>query len=77
MKRTSLPAVAANVRAEMARAKVGQRALAKVLGKSQTYMYRRLNGETPFNIDDLAVIAEQLDIPLTVLIADSTKQVAS
>ncbi|MFT9771111.1 helix-turn-helix domain-containing protein [Brevibacterium casei] len=81
MKRRALPAVAANVRAELARQGMSQRALADILGKSQTYIYRRLNGETPFTIDDLALIAGHLEIPLAALIADSSpaapKSVAS
>lgn len=81
MRRHSIPTVAANVRAELARKGLSQRALADVLGKSQTYIYRRLNGETPFTIDDLALIAGHLEIPLAALIADSSpaapKSVAS
>jgi len=56
-------AVAGEVRAEAARRRVSQRAIAVALGVSQTAVSRRLNGEIPFDVDELGKVAELLGVP--------------
>lgn len=62
--------VAANVRAEMARQRKTQSALATALGRSQMFLSRRLGGQTPFDLDELDRIAAILDIPIERLLAE-------
>lgn len=57
--------VAAEVRAEMARQNVPQRELGRVLGLSQGAAWRRLKGEVPFDVAELAKVAELLKSPMT------------
>ena len=59
---------AANVRAELARAGVSGRSAALALGWSPSRMARRLSGETPFTVEEVAALAQHLEIPLGVLI---------
>lgn len=61
--------VAEKVRAEVRRKGLTQCYLAQQLGTSQPFISRRLSGRVPFDVDDLAKIAELLDIPITELIA--------
>lgn len=61
--------VAAAVRAEMARKRMLQSTLAAALGVSGTYIYRRLNAETPLSVVDLARIADELDVTISSLTA--------
>lgn len=56
--------VAAEVRAEMARARVSGNALARIVGKSQAYWSRRITGDVAFDVDDLAIIAGLLGVPI-------------
>lgn len=67
---TNLPAgrVADEVRAAMARRRMSQMGLAELLGRSQAFVSRRLTGEIAFNVNDLAKIAEALDVPLAALV---------
>lgn len=58
----------ANVRAEMARRKVSQVAVAAHLGLSQTAVSARLAGRVPFDINELHAIAGLLDVPIAALI---------
>ncbi|MBN9210525.1 MAG: hypothetical protein BGO45_04700 [Microbacterium sp. 71-36] len=60
--------VAAELRAELARQKRSGRELSVVLGISEHTMGRRLNGETPFNMVELAAACLWLGISLTDLI---------
>jgi len=53
--------VAAEVRAELARQRWSGRRAARALGWSQPYLSRRLNGDTPFDVADLAALARLLD----------------
>lgn len=59
---------AAEVRASLARSMVSQRALARHLRISESSLSRRLRGATPFSIDELAAIAELLEVDLTELL---------
>lgn len=61
--------VGATVRAELARRKRNQRELAEALGISQTQVSRRLAGEIAFNVDELAIVAAFLGVPMSLLIA--------
>ena len=58
----------ANVRAEMARRGLSQTALAQRLGMSQTAVSKRLRGETPWDINELTIVATALSVPLEVLL---------
>jgi transcriptional regulator with XRE-family HTH domain len=55
-------AVAAAVRAELARRGLRQQAVALALGLSQPAISDRLRGRTPFTLDDLERLARLLDI---------------
>lgn len=57
-----------NVRAEMARRRVTQMALARQIGLSQSAVSARLKGKTPFDINELCLIASVLDVPLAALL---------
>lgn len=59
---------AANVRAEMARRKVRQIALARHLNLSQAAISRRLNGTTDFSVGELCATAELLGVTATSLL---------
>ena len=57
--------VAAEIRAELARQRVSHAALAGQLGVSRPYLSRRLSGETPLSVADVARIAELLGVPVS------------
>lgn len=59
--------VAEEVRALMARRRMSGVQVAKAIGRSQAYMWRRLSGETAFDIDDLEALARVLDVDVTSL----------
>lgn len=44
--------------------------LARILGKSQAHISRRLNGSVAFTIDEIDVIAAAFGVPLTALLAE-------
>lgn len=52
--------VASAIRAEMARRRVRQQDLARLLGISQQAMSNRLNGITPLSADEIQTIADAL-----------------
>ena len=60
--------IAANVRVEVARQHKTQAQLAHKLGITQPAMSRRMLGHVPFTGDELATIAAELDIPISILI---------
>lgn len=60
---------AAEVRAALARADITQTAVAEATGRSQSYWSRRLSGEIPLDVDDLAVIAGLTGTPMAALVA--------
>ena len=60
--------IAGNVRAMLGRKKSSGTALAKALGKSQAAASRRLNGELPFDTDELLDICEHYKVPLSDLL---------
>lgn len=57
-------AIAAEVRAEMARARLSGNKLPRLIGKSQSYWSRRLTGDQPFDTDDLEALAGLLGVPI-------------
>jgi len=57
--------VAAEVRAHLARQRISGRQAAFALGWKQPYIARRLSGEIPFDVSDLAKIADLLGVPVT------------
>jgi transcriptional regulator with XRE-family HTH domain len=63
--------VAAEVRAEMARQRKTQAHIAQALGSSQAAVSRRLNGEVPFDVRELALIADSLDVPVETFLSTS------
>jgi transcriptional regulator with XRE-family HTH domain len=65
MSETVTASVAAEVRAEMARQNVPQRELGRVLGLSQGAAWRRLKGEVPFDVAELAEVAKLLKTPIS------------
>jgi transcriptional regulator with XRE-family HTH domain len=52
------------IRAEMARQRLSQHALAERLGWTQGYLNRRLTADVSMSIEDLEAIARGLGIPL-------------
>lgn len=60
--------VSGEVRAAMARKRVTQSVLAAHLGISQAALSRRLRGEIPFDVNELALIASHLDVTIDALI---------
>lgn len=77
MTTTASEATGANVRAEMARRGLSQTALAGHLGLSQTAVSARLRGRTPFDIDELVLIAGVLGLRLEELLAGVADPAAS
>lgn len=70
MEQTTTERTAAVVRAEVARHKVRTGELARILRVSRTTMWRRLNGDYPFNIDELTLIADRLGVPINALLPE-------
>lgn len=58
--------VAEEVRALLGRRRLSGRKVALDLGWSKFYIGRRLNGQTPFDANDLAVLAAYLDVEVAV-----------
>lgn len=54
--------VATEVRAYLGRRRISARQAAFKLGWSQTYISHRLNGRRPFDLDDLELLADLLDV---------------
>lgn len=59
-----------NIRAEMARQRLSQTALAEVLNISQAAVSRRLAGKTEFSITELASLAAWLGVPAASLLGE-------
>lgn len=56
--------VAAALRAEMARAGLTQGELAEKIGKRQWWVSYRATGRVPCDVEDLALFAEALGVPV-------------
>lgn len=61
--------VAANVRAELARRRVNQQALATAMGMGLMSISRRMSGQVSFSIAELYRVAEILKVDISALIA--------
>jgi len=61
-------AIAAEVRAAMARVQVQQKEMETLLGWGRNYMNKRYTGKTPFSIPDLTAICDELGIDMGDLI---------
>ena len=53
----------------MARVGVKQADLALTLNRSQAQISARLNGDVPWRVDELQLVAERLEVPLSTLLA--------
>lgn len=71
MRTPDAQAVAAEVRAALARRQITQTALAAATGRSQAYWSRRLTGDRPLTIDDLSAIADLTAVPLSSLLGEA------
>ena len=69
---TTATTIAANVRAEVARTRTSQTALAAILNLSQSSISMRLRGATPFSAHELATIATHLGVPVTTFYQHTT-----
>lgn len=56
----------------MGRKKIRQQALARALHKSAPYVSRRMNGDVPFDADDLEVVAGVLGVTPHELLTQAT-----
>lgn len=65
-------AIAGNVRAELARAGLSQRELARRLNRPSQQIHVRMTGQVPFTAEELIAIAAALDIPPATLLAVNT-----
>jgi len=70
-------AVAAEVRAEMARQRVSQVALAERLGWIQQRLSRRMTGEVPFAVPELSAVADELGVPITKFLPEHAQRLAA
>lgn len=77
MNRQWSPETASNLRAELARANKRKGDLATFLGLSPAAITRRVNGETPLDVDELCAVAAWLDIPLTRLLPERVNPTTS
>lgn len=68
MNRSAGERTAGAVRAELARRQISGRELASSLGWSVGLTARRLRGECPFDIDELAAVARFLGVPVSALV---------
>lgn len=62
-------ACAAEVRATLARKRISGVRLAAMIDRSQVYVSRRLRGEVPFDVVDLALIADALGVKQSSLLS--------
>lgn len=64
MNESNAECVAANVRAEVARRRIRQTAIAEHLGLNQQQVSRRLNGQVELTATELQRLAELLEVPV-------------
>jgi transcriptional regulator with XRE-family HTH domain len=62
MEKTPTEVIAGNVRAELARQRIGQRQVAEHLQLNQQQVSRRLLGQVAFTAPELRAVAELLDL---------------
>lgn len=64
-------AVAEEIRSWLGRRRISGAALARRLGKSQTWVARRLDGRQAFDVDDLQLVAGILQVPVVTFFSSS------
>lgn len=69
--------VGKRVRAEMDRQHIRQTTVARRLTISQAAVNRRLSGEIPFNVAELAAVARLLDVGICSLLGETQVSVAA
>ena len=62
------------MRAEMARNGLTQGSLAQPLRLTQPAISRRLNGDVPFNVTELAIVSRMVGVSLSRLVAGAEKR---
>lgn len=67
-------AVGRNVRAEMARNGLTQGGLAQHLRMTQPAVSRRLGGDVPFNVNELAIVSRAVGVSLSRLVAGAERR---
>ncbi|MDG4756311.1 helix-turn-helix transcriptional regulator [Micromonospora sp. WMMD710] len=60
--------VAEEIRVLLARQRISASKLARTLGMTQSYLARRMSGDTAFDVDDLARIANVLGVTVVDLL---------
>lgn len=70
MEQTTTQLTAGAVRAELARRRISGRELGRAIGWSLGTTSRRLNGQSPITVDELARIAQFIDVPLAALLPE-------
>jgi len=70
-------AIAAEVRAEVARRKYTQRDVADILGLPQPSVQLRLAGRRSFRAEELVALAEAFDVPLTRFVPSAVNRAAA
>lgn len=70
-------AVGKRVRAEMDHQHIRQTAVARRLGISQAAVNRRITGEIPFNVAELAAVARLLDVDICSFLVEEPAEVAA
>lgn len=68
MQDTTVQRLITNIRAEMDRQRLSQEKLGRLLSLSQPAVSRRLTGHVPFNVEELDLIANKLNLSLADLI---------
>lgn len=76
MSKSLAEAVAGRVRAELAVLRISGAELARRMEVSQAYVWRRLNGETPFDVADLDRIAALIGVPVDRFLTSERSAVA-
>ncbi|MYV30348.1 helix-turn-helix domain-containing protein [Rhodococcus sp. DSM 6344] len=70
MKTSPSQRIAQNVRAEAARRRISQRVLAQKLGMQQQSLSQRLLGRVSFRAEELDIIAQVFDLPVSELMGE-------
>lgn len=60
---------ATEIRAEMGRQRLSQTDIANIISRSQTYVWRRLNGDLSFDLAEMEAIAAALGRPIEQFLA--------
>ena len=68
---TATQRVSATVRAELARRRIQQTAVAERLRLNQASVSRRLTGDTPWDINELADVADLMGLRVADLVVDA------